>query len=101
METMVATALIVIIFMIASLVLNNLFSNSVKSNTQHITERLLQMEYQCSTNQLSLPYLHTDEKLETQAYLEEIQGIVYVSIEVIDLKSKKKTKSYIIHEAQR
>ncbi len=40
METLVATVLIVIVFMISSMLLNNLFYNSIKDNTIAIDAHL-------------------------------------------------------------
>ena len=56
METLVATALIIVAFMISSMVLNNLFSSTVKSNTRAIEARLNQLQYLELNDQLQLPY---------------------------------------------
>jgi hypothetical protein len=56
METMVATVLIVVIFMISSLILNALFSAQVNGNLQPIKSRLDQLEYQYANQQINLPY---------------------------------------------
>lgn len=56
METMVATVLVVIVFMIASMVLNNLFGNSIRANNHNVETRLSYLEYFSTHNQLVLPY---------------------------------------------
>lgn len=56
METLVATVLIVIIFMISSTLLNTIFLNSIKSKSHHITERLYQLEYEYAHENFDLPY---------------------------------------------
>ncbi|TXN36125.1 hypothetical protein FVB32_16335 [Flagellimonas hymeniacidonis] len=56
METMVATVLIVVIFMFSSLILNSLFSAQVKGNLQPIKSHLHQLEYQYINQKINLPY---------------------------------------------
>ncbi|KQC29378.1 hypothetical protein [Flagellimonas eckloniae] len=56
METMVATVLIVVIFMLSSLILNSLFSAQVKGNLQPIKSHLNQLEYQYVNQKINLPY---------------------------------------------
>lgn len=59
METLVATVLIVVIFMVTSLILNNLFAGMVKGNTREIETRLDKLEYKLKNNTLKLPYSET------------------------------------------
>nr|WP_299339482.1 hypothetical protein [Allomuricauda sp.] len=56
METMVATVLIVIIFMIASLGMNSLMAARVKSNLTEIKEHVQQLEYAYIHKKVELPY---------------------------------------------
>ncbi|MGS2765225.1 hypothetical protein [Sinomicrobium sp. M5D2P9] len=56
METLVATVLIVVIFMVTSLVLNNLFSGSVSQDTRKIENRLRVLGYMVQRNKIELPY---------------------------------------------
>ncbi|NAS32032.1 hypothetical protein GTQ40_13685 [Flavobacteriaceae bacterium R38] len=58
-ETMIATVLIVIIFMVASLTLNNLFNNTIKYNTIDIETYVNKLEYQYQHQSLKLPYKET------------------------------------------
>ncbi|MBC9794701.1 hypothetical protein [Sinomicrobium weinanense] len=59
METLVATVLIVVIFMVTSLILNNLFAGTVKGNTREIETRLDELEYRVKNNLLKLPHSET------------------------------------------
>lgn len=59
METLVATVLIVVIFMLTSLILNNVFSNTIKHNTQAIDSHLNELQYLQQQNQIQLPYNET------------------------------------------
>jgi len=56
METLVATVLIVIVFMIASMVLNTLFASSINQNDNQIRQELLQLQYKYEHELLQLPY---------------------------------------------
>ncbi len=56
METLVATILIVLIFMIASMSLNNIFSNSIRYSTTDIEAYLNELEYLNINEKLLLPY---------------------------------------------
>ena len=56
METLVATVLIFVVFLMASAILNNLFSNTIKSNTRAITTKLYTLQYLYDNGQLQLPY---------------------------------------------
>ena len=56
METLVATVLIVVVFMGASMVLNNLFTTSIQLNDNWVRQELLRLQYQYQNGQLRLPY---------------------------------------------
>ena len=56
METLVATVLIVIVFMIASMVLNTLFASSINQNDNQVRQELLQLQYKYEHELLQLPY---------------------------------------------
>ena len=56
METLVATVLLVVIFMLASMVLNNLFSSTIKGNTKDIEVYLTELEYLYRNDKMVLPY---------------------------------------------
>ncbi|MHA7843219.1 MAG: hypothetical protein ACX93I_07870 [Winogradskyella sp.] len=56
METLIATVLIMVIFVVSSLILNNLFSNSIKNNTRGITAKINEVEYQYKNDKITLPF---------------------------------------------
>jgi hypothetical protein len=55
-ETIVASVLVVIIFMIASLVLNNLVLNTFSQNLHPIETRLNELEYELENDLIKIPY---------------------------------------------
>ncbi len=56
METLVATVLIVVIFMLSSMLLNSLFANTMVRDNKGIKQELLLLEYQLGHNRFPLPY---------------------------------------------
>lgn len=56
METLVATVLIVVVFMLASMILNNLFSSSIKGDTRDVEAVLNELEYRYINNKVQVPY---------------------------------------------
>ena len=56
METLVATVLIVVVFMMASLILNNTFSNQIKNNNHQLKNYIYELEYMYVSDKISLPY---------------------------------------------
>ena len=56
METLVATVLIVVVFMASSMILNNLFANSITFNENEVRQEVLRLQYQQQNSLLPLPY---------------------------------------------
>lgn len=90
METLVATVLIVAVFMIASLILNNLFSNSIKNSTQAIDNRLNELEYYVIHNSIQLPYKEDFESwtIYIDTYKENNKPIIELEAKQIDTKKE-------------
>lgn len=55
-ETLTASVLIIIVFMIASLSFNNIFTNHMKRDQSAIENRVRELEYLYIHDQLKLPY---------------------------------------------
>ena len=58
-ETMVATVLIVIIFMIASLLMNNLIRSQMQGEDRLVQETLYELEYKSINQVMEYPYYNT------------------------------------------
>ena len=97
METMVATVLIVIIFMMTSMVLNSLFSNSLQRNN-NIAERLYQLQYQYKHKIFIVPYSEDFEGWEISVSQEVNNGVEHMLFKAINIQSKKTLVNHIIHE---
>lgn len=64
METLVATVLIVVVFMVSSGVMNSLFLSTVLNSDQRVRQELAQLTYLYQNKQLSLPYYSEYESWE-------------------------------------
>lgn len=94
-ETMIATVLIVIIFMVASLTLNNLFNNSIKYNTTDIETYVNKLEYQYQHQLLKLPYEETYGNWELSISQETQEELPVILIEANHLENKRTLKRII------
>lgn len=56
METLVATVLIVLIFMISTFLLNSLFTVTVRQHTAALHTRIAELTYLSLHNQIVIPY---------------------------------------------
>lgn len=55
-ETLTASVLIIIVFMIASLSFSNIFTNHIKRDQSAINNRIKELEYLLIHEQIQLPY---------------------------------------------
>lgn len=96
METLVATVLIVIIFIMASLVLNNVFSTAINNDTNHLEARITEIEYLVTQKQINIPYTEEFEKWTVTVR----QGNRYfLNIEAYDsMKSKLVIQKQLVYE---
>lgn len=79
METLVATVLIVIVFMISSMLLNNLFSSSIKGKTHSVRERIHELRYRYGNSGLQLPYYDEMDGWEISVENGKSAGIAVVT----------------------
>ncbi len=96
-ETIVATVLILIIFVISSLILNTIFRNNLNANTDAVETRLHVLEYQLNTDQLVLPYRETFEDWDISLELinEQTPTIQVLAKQGQSKKQISKTLSYV------
>lgn len=78
METLVATVLIVVVFMLASMILQNLFSNTINKSTHAIENHLNELQYLHLHDQIELPYSDTyrNWKVSIDSYQENSQYFI-------------------------
>lgn len=93
METLIATVLIMVIFMTASLILNNVFSNSMKSNSRAIDAKLNELEYLYRSDKLQIP--HRDDYEDWSISILKDSAPKMVTIEASNAKTKKTVERQI------
>lgn len=69
-ETLTASVLIVVVFMVASLVLNNVFKNTVQVSKVNVNARINELYYLGVHEKLKLPYSENFENFEIEVYEE-------------------------------
>jgi len=89
METLIATVLIVIIFMLASMTLNNLFSNTINNSTQAIKTHLNELEYLEKNIQLQLPYTETFQSWNVTIATYKENNKLFIEFEAVNPKTNK------------
>lgn len=94
METMVATVLIVVLFMMSSLLLNTIFSANTAANNKQLTAHLQLLEYQYKNGVLSLPYYEELDDWNIAMEAENNGATSYLSLEATNIKTNKKLKTY-------
>lgn len=95
METLVATVLIVVIFMVSSMLMNNMVSGKIKQNTEIAQEQLNALEYQFKNNGLALPYYEDFESWEIMVAREKTENTFIVIIEAKNPYTNKVVTNYI------
>ena len=78
METLVATVLIVLVFMTASLVFYGLFAAGVRFKEHEVEQELLRLEYLHQNHLLTLPYYDNLGEWEVEVSITEWQGVEQV-----------------------
>ncbi|WP_299112277.1 hypothetical protein [uncultured Winogradskyella sp.] len=87
METLIATVLIMVIFIVATMILNNLFSSGINNNTRAITAKLNEMEYIYKNDKITLPYY--DDYNEWEIVIQSIKDSEKINIRAYNTATKK------------
>ncbi|MEP2236879.1 MAG: hypothetical protein ABJI22_00885 [Maribacter sp.] len=98
METLVATVLIVVIFMISSMVLNNIIATNIRQNTDKVEERMNVLEYQYLHKVLELPYYEEYESWEISIVAENKQTGQYAIMTAEQTKTEMSIRKSLIGE---
>jgi ABC-type dipeptide/oligopeptide/nickel transport system permease component len=98
METLVATVLIVIVFMVSSLILNNMLSGNIQQNTELAEERLHALEYQYKNKGIKLPYYEDFESWEISITKQQLGNKMLVLMEAENPTTNKIVTNYITDE---
>jgi len=98
METLVATVIILAVFVTASLCLNHTFRLTVQANTFEIETKLEQLSYLNLHEQLTLPYSESLDNVDYHVFEEVIDGTSYVIFQAEKQGNSKLITQYSIDE---
>ena len=96
-EALVATVLIIIVFVVASLVLNNLLFNTFSRNMQPAETRMSELEYLSQHNQIKLPYREDFKHWSIELDTERINDKVWLISKAVNKNNSNtisKTRLY-------
>lgn len=98
MEAVVATALVVIVFMVASLVINNLLKSYYLGKTQDVAYRVNQLRYQMCYSKIIVPYKEKYGSWSINAEIERDATTEFLQFEATNEASGKTfRRSFIIY----
>lgn len=98
-ETIVATTIIIIVFTVVTLSLNNVLRNSVENDTSLIQQKMHELVYSNQHKKIALPITIKEKNWELSLFKEQRKDISYIVIEAEHIRSKKKIiKTIIDHE---
>jgi len=98
METLIATVIILAVFVTASLCLNHTFRLTVRANTFEIETKLAQLTYRSRHKQLPLPYFETLDNVDYHVFREVIKDTPYVVFQAEKQGNSKLITQYQIDE---
>ncbi len=87
-ESLVASVIIIVVFTIASLTLNNVFNATVKNNTDRLQNRMNTLEYLYLNDKIALPYQEDFEDWNIQ-FLKPQNGNSFLTVNAVHIKTKK------------
>lgn len=91
-EALTATVLIVIIFVVASLVINNLLLNTYSSKTQGIDNRLSELQYLIANKKIVLPYSEEAAGWKVDAKMVNHDNASWVILTATNSRTGKQTE---------
>lgn len=97
-EALTATVLIVIIFLVASLVINNLLLNTYSNKTQGIDNRMGELEYQIVNKKITLPYSEEADGWKVGAKTVNHENATWVVLTATSNKTGKQTERAFFYE---
>ncbi|WP_350284660.1 hypothetical protein [uncultured Croceitalea sp.] len=95
METMVATVLLVIVFMVASLIMNSLLAAQSKNDVTGLDQQLKKLEYRYLNQRLPLPHAETWKDWEIMVLEQDNNGRPMVQLSAKQDALKKEVTTYI------
>ncbi len=98
-ESLVASVIIIIIFTIASLTLNNVFESSVKNNTSRVQNRMNELHYLYINSKIKYPYQEDFENWNIQLRQQTEREVSFVLLEATKKETKKSISQKLEYSA--
>lgn len=89
METLVATVLIIIVFLLSSMIFNNLFFRSITNNTEEVDAYINELIYLYENDKLILPYVEDFNNWELKMHKEVAVNGNSIVIDAFNTKTGK------------
>ena len=99
-EALTATVIIIVIFVVASLVINNMLLNLYNSKTGDIDSRLNELHYAIVQNKERLPYAGEAGEWKIVAVAQTIDGARWVLLSAKNSRTDKKIEQTFIYETR-
>lgn len=88
-ETITASIIIIIVFTITSLTLNNVFASTIKNDINQIENTLYKLEYKYRNNKISIPYNEEFNHWEVSIFKEVENTTDWVVFKANNSQTKK------------
>ncbi|QTE21147.1 hypothetical protein [Polaribacter cellanae] len=99
-EVIVATSILLLVFGIAVITLNNIMVNTVQNDTQNLETKIEKMMYQYNNNQLKIPSTYKDKDELVSIEKIKIDGVFFIEFSIKNAGIKKEiTKRIFANES--
>lgn len=99
-EALTATVIIIVIFVVASLVVNNMLLNLYNSKTRDIDSTLNELHYAIVQNKERLPYNGEAGEWKIVAVAQTVEGAQWVMLSARSSHTGKKIEQTFVYEKQ-
>lgn len=97
MEVIVASVIIVVIFGIVTLTLNNIIKNNYRTKTDQINNRLNKIIYLHQNGKISIPFKESFESWEIESNKSNQNNIPYLEFTAVHQKTKKEVTKKVFY----
>lgn len=95
-EVIVATAILLTVFGIALLTLNNILISSIRNDKQYLDAKIEKLRYQYRNQKITLPYSNTDGVYQITINQEVVQDLLFVDFTILDTETQKQLSKKIL-----
>ena len=98
-EVLVASVLIITVFTIASLTLNNMFKSNIKSNTRVVETRMNELSYMYSHKKIDTKYQEDFNEWRIYFSRQENNNLSLITLEAVQIGTNKTISKKLINES--